>query len=332
MNSQSKYQVIDSATDDMFGTQSQTQTGTQTPLPDSVHVPMAAPDVPTYSSVGATEFDIKLRTFIQEKQPKLYILTPCYGSMCFVDYMSCLIQTIELFRSIGFPLQVEFCKNDSLVPRARNNLIARAMNDLACTHMIFIDSDIVWSPVDILKLVLAEKDLCGGIYPLKHYYWDKLIKDPQNPYNTNIIQAWTEKKNNSQLREYVSDEHLIQHNLLRYNVNYVSNVLTIENNLTEVRHLATGFMMIRRNTITNLFKGFPSTRYVDDVSFARPGEEKYSFALFDTGVEDGHFYSEDWLFCSRWSKLGGKIYADVSINLSHIGAETYQGSFISSII
>jgi hypothetical protein len=278
-----------------------------------------------------------IRDFISKNNPKLYILTPCYGGQCYVNYLTCLINTITLFRQLGFPLQVEFCKNDSLVPRARNNLIARAMTDLTMTHAMFIDNDITWDPIDILKLILSEKELVGGIYPLKHYDWSKLLVDPQNPYNSNIIQSWLTKKNNSQLRHLISDDKMIQNNLLKYNVNYLENILKIENNLAQVRHLATGFMMIRRSVIEQLSKAFPSTKYVDDVNFLRPEENEFAFALFDCGVEDGHYYSEDWLFCHRWTKLSKgddikKIWMDVSIQLTHTGTEDYIGSYISTIL
>ena len=53
----------------------------------------------------------------------------------------------------------------------------------------------------------------------------------------------------------ISDESMIQHNLLRYNINYMNNVLSIDNNLAKVRHLATGFMMIKRSTIEKMSQG-----------------------------------------------------------------------------
>jgi hypothetical protein len=79
-------------------------------------------------------------------------------------------------------------------------------------------------------------------------------------------------------------------------------------------------------------KAYPSTKYTDDVGFLMPNENKWAYALFDCGVEDDHYYSEDWLFCHRWSKMGGNIYLDVSINLKHSGMEDYNGSFIASVI
>jgi len=268
----------------------------------------------------------KIQNYIKTNNPKLYILTPCYGSMCHVNYIICLMNTINLFKQIGFPLQIEFCKNDSLVSRARNNLIARAMNDPTSTHFMFIDSDISWDPLDILKLILSEKELIGGIYPLKHYEWSKLSSNPE------YISQLLKRKNESELSKVINDEQMIQHNLLKYNVNYLTNMLEIDNNLAKVRHVATGFMMIKREVIKKMMKSFPSTKYVDDINFLKPQENEFAYALFDCGVEEGHYFSEDWLFCHRWTKMGNEIWIDVSINLVHSGVEDYCGSYISSII
>jgi hypothetical protein len=277
-------------------------------------------------------FEEKVKDFIKKNRVKLYILTPCFASLCYVNYVHCLMSTIELFRRLNIPLKVEFCKNDSLVSRARNNLIARAMTDPETTHIMFIDNDISWDPLDILKLLIAEKDLIGGIYPLKNYDWEKLIKDPQNPYNSNIIQTLIKKKNESQLAGLITDTAMIQHNLLRYNINYINQFLEISNNIAKVKHLPTGFMMIRRKLITAMMKAFPSTKYTDDVSFLKPEENAMAYALFDCGVEEGHYFSEDWLFCHRWTKMGGEVYIDVSINLTHTGIEDYRGCYVSTII
>lgn len=273
----------------------------------------------------------RIQEYLKTHKSKLYILTPCYGSMCHVNYMCALIKTIETFRIFNFPLQVEFCKNDSLVSRARNNLIAKAMFDKETTHIMFIDSDIAWDPMDIFKLILSEKSLVGGIYPMKHYFWDKLVPKPGDK-KTPVEMMIDRKNENSYLSNIISDPEMIQYNLLKYNMNYISNHLSITNNLAEVRHLATGFMMIQRTLLETMMKEFPATKYVDDVSFLRDEENRYAYALFDCGVEEGHYFSEDWFFCHRWTKMGGKIYADVSISLVHSGIEDYRGCYISSVI
>ena len=277
----------------------------------------------------AIEFEKELNAYIANNKPNICILTPCYGGQCHVDYMTSLIPSLDALRSLGINYSVHFCKNDSLVSRARNNLIARGMSDPNATHFLFIDNDIVWDPISILKMMLADKSLIGGIYPLKNYFWNRLVEP--NP-EANAIKSLIDKKNASQLREFISDTDMIQHNLLKYNVNLLNGIMTIEKNMSRVKHIPTGFMMIKRSTISKMFAAFPSTKYVDDVSFLRPEENVNAYALFDCGVEEGHYYSEDWMFCSRWSKMGGEIWTDVSINLSHIGIEKFNGCYLASLI
>ena len=262
----------------------------------------------------------------------LYILTPHYGGICHVTYMRSLMKTQDRLRELGVDLHIEFCNNDSLVSRARNNLVARAMSNTNMTHMLFIDNDITWDPDSILKLLLAEKPVVGGIYPLKHYNWEKLVNtNPETP-NENVIQNWIDRKNQSMFKDAIPDVDLIHHRLLSYNLNLATNTMHIENNLTKVRHIATGFMMIKRKVIEKLQQAFPSTKYVDDIGFLQPEENKHAYALFDCGVEEGHYFSEDWLFCHRWTKMGGEIHVEVTINLNHTGPVDYRGCYLASII
>jgi hypothetical protein len=273
-------------------------------------------------------FEEEIHAFVRKNPPNVCILTPCYGSVCYVNYVKCIMATKELFDKFNIGFSVEFCRNDSLVSRARNNLVAKAMNDKACTHIMFIDADITWNPVDILKLLLSDKCLSGGVYPLKHYYWEKLIQNN----GENVVKKWIDNKNNSQFKDVISDQSAIQYNLLRYNINYLDNVLNIDANLAKVKHLATGFMMIKREVIEKMSVAYPSTKYIDDVGFLKGTENDHAYALFDCGVEDGHYFSEDWMFCHRWTKMGGNIYVNVGINLVHTGNEDFDGCYVASII
>ncbi len=274
-------------------------------------------------------WDVLMKEYVAKHKPYICILTPCYGGTCYISYLHSLIMTIESLRKYDIHFAIDFCKNDSLVSRARNNLIAKAMARKETTHILFIDSDITWSPIDIYKLLLDDKFLIGGIYPLKKYYWDRLTVDGKN--NT-FVKDCLEKRDKNGFQNTISDEEVIQNNLLRYNVNYTGNVLHIENNLAKVKHVATGFMMIKRATIEKMCAQFPDTKYEDDVGFLNAEENKYAYALFDCGVEEGHYFSEDWMFCHRWTNMGGNVYLDVTINLTHTGVEEYRGSYITSIM
>jgi hypothetical protein len=280
-------------------------------------------------SVSRSEITLsdKIKKYVETHNPTVYILTPCFASLCYVTYVDGLMRTIDLFKVFNVNLHVHFCRNDSLVSRARNNLVAKAMSDPKMTHIMFIDNDITWNPYDILKLMISDKQIIGGAYPLKQYKWDKIAND------ANQISTWIDKKNNNAvLKDTIDNSNMIQYNLVNYNINYLSQNLQIEENVASVKHLATGFMMIKRTVIEKMQQAFPSTKYTDDVGFLHDKENDHAYALFDCGVEDGHYMSEDWLFCQRWTKMGGNISLDVSINLNHTGIEEYCGSYVASIL
>ena len=270
--------------------------------------------------------DQVIQDYVASNHPKLYILTPCYGGVCYANYVISLMNTINLLKQLNIKYQVEYCCNDSLVPRARNNLIARAFSDPDMTHIIFIDADISWDPNDIIKLLVSDKHLIGGIYPLKRYNWNKIVQDPS------LVHSWVQTQQQNEMYKNYSAEHFIQSKLVDYNVVLESTSLTIENNLSEVKYIPTGFMMMQRKTIELMQKAFPSTKYVDDVSYLSEQQNNHAYALFDCGVEDNHYLSEDWLFCSRWKKMGGKIFMDVTVNLTHTGTENFRGSYLASIL
>jgi len=280
------------------------------------------------NTYNENEIDKEIRLFLETNKVHVSILTPCYGSSCFTQYVSSLLKTTSLFNNLGVNYTIHFCNSDSLVPRARNNMIANAMVNPLMTHLLFIDADMEWDPIEILKLILADKGIIGGIYPLKHFHWERLL-------DNGILEKWQSKKESPFLTN-IPDEILFQNCLLKYNFNRkesdMNSGIAVQNNIAEVRHIATGFMMIKREVIECMQKAFPSTKYTDDVGYLTAEGQKNAFALFDCSVQDGHYFSEDWLFCQRWINMGGKIYANVSINLNHIGIQTFQGNFLGAII
>jgi len=68
---------------------------------------------------------------------------------------------------------------ESLVSRARNAAVAHFLEDPENTHLLFIDSDIIFEPEDVFKLLQANKEVVAGIYPKKYIVWDRLKKNPE---------------------------------------------------------------------------------------------------------------------------------------------------------
>lgn len=97
-------------------------------------------------------------------------------------------------------------------------------------------------------------------------------------------------------------------------------------NLVEVMNLGTGFMLIKREVIEKMIAENPDLHYMDAIGLD-PKYDPFKYALFDTEIDPDtrEYLSEDYLFCKRWRAMGGKIWADLSITLNHIGHYTFRG-------
>ena len=56
---------------------------------------------------------------------------------------------------------------DPSVSRARNILTANFL-ETDCTHLLFVDADIAFSPADIARISSHDEPVVGGMYPLKN--------------------------------------------------------------------------------------------------------------------------------------------------------------------
>jgi hypothetical protein len=97
----------------------------------------------------------------------LHIGIPCYGGMVSEPTMTSFLRFILLAQQAGLNWSLDTMVNESLVTRARNNLMAKMMTNKEATHFMFIDADIRFEPDAILKMIACDKDVIGGLYPKK---------------------------------------------------------------------------------------------------------------------------------------------------------------------
>ena len=101
------------------------------------------------------------------KTTRVHICMPCYGGMltesCFMSY----IKWSNTCRQLGIDWTMETMTNESLISRARNTLTAKFLYNKESTHLMFIDADIGWEPWHLLVMLNAQKDVIGGLYPMK---------------------------------------------------------------------------------------------------------------------------------------------------------------------
>jgi hypothetical protein len=97
----------------------------------------------------------------------LHIGIPCYGGMVSEPTMTSFLRFTLLAQQAKLNWSLDTMVNESLVTRARNNLMAKMMTNKQATHFMFIDADIRFQPESILQMIAYEKDVIGGLYPKK---------------------------------------------------------------------------------------------------------------------------------------------------------------------
>ena len=232
----------------------------------------------------------------------LFIAYPCYQGQCYVESMTSIMHLVNLCKGQGIHVEFFPLTHESLIPRARN-VCACAFLRSTCSHMLFVDADIIFNPMDALNLMNAGHDLVCGLYPKKTLHIDEIKKHAQ-------------------------DAHSIK-NLTELCAEYSSNqVLTdpcVDSNYLEITDAATGFMMCSRVVFEEMMD-IPDLKYRNDCSMYRQYElDGYMYNFFVVGIHNERLLSEDYGFSLNWRSIGHKIYADKRIQLTHIGRFNFYG-------
>jgi hypothetical protein len=255
-----------------------------------------------------------VRQYLMKNKTKIIFGTPCFGGMLHNGFFQSMLELAVNFTKLNIPFEMMTIGNESLIQRARNGIVAKFMADSNASHLMFIDADITFSWVNIVKLLLSGKELCGGCYPKKCFNWDKI-------------------KHQIQKNPNLGDDELMAKSL-----DYVFNpiyhkegenvVIKLNNGMAQVKDIGTGFMLINKSVIHKMIKKYPETKFVNNVAgYGSNNVGDFFYTLFDCCIDPVSrvYLSEDYLFCKRWIDIGGELWLDLSTNLNHTGIIDYKG-------
>ena len=229
---------------------------------------------------------------------KLFVPLICYNHTCNTEYMMSILKLLNAAKDSKLNISFYPIFFESLVSRARNAAVAHFLEDKENTHILFIDSDIIFEPEDVFKLLQSNKEVVAGIYPKKYIVWDRLKKYPEAE---------------------------------RVDFPVGGSVKMTEDNFLEMDYLPTGFLLISRTAIDKIIKAHPELKYKNDIDgYMSAGDNFYD--LFKVGIRNGIYESEDWGFCSLWKSVGGKVLIHPEINVKHLGWHEYSGNLLNYII
>ncbi len=247
-----------------------------------------------------------------ERSPiHLVIGTPCYGGNTTHYYTSSVLNLQQACRQRGIALSFKFLGNDSLITRARNLIVSQFLDDPSATHLLFIDADLGFAPDQVFALLDFDHDVAGAVYPMKRLNW-AAIADQARAGAPNL---------KSSALDYVLD-FLDPGNI------------TMNHGFARVRHIGTGFLMIRRVVIERMTAHYPQLKFNGtDLGANSELNSPNTYALFDTMIcpDTGVYLSEDYAFCRRWADMGGEIWANVASRLVHVGPIPFEGDFVSTL-
>jgi hypothetical protein len=234
-------------------------------------------------------------------RPNVFIATPMYGGVATGVYVGSMLKLPAVFLRNGVDSVYACTTNDSLVPNVRNVLTHQFLESQA-THLMWIDADIGFYPIDIISMLIADEDIVCGIYPKKEIDWTRVARavkagvPPEELHNHAGAFAIRPLEGSADSSDTEIDE------------------------LFEIEAGGTGFMLVKRGVFEALS---------DDVADYTPAGVQMIKEFYATDIEPatGHLVGEDYRFCRLARSRGFKIYAAPWVRLGHAGTYVFDRRF-----
>ena len=246
------------------------------------------------------------------KSMRVMFATPCYISAVSMNYVASIFSLSLDCAHVGLPCILHL-HSESLITRGRNKMVIKFLSE-DFTHLFWIDSDIVFNSQSVFRLLLADRDVAAGVYPMKNFKWPA----------EGLPAGMTQKQFENTYGEYPFNP--IDHGASRVG-RYVDS-----EGFIEVAEAPTGFMVIKRQVFPMMMKHYPELNYVPDGPPNHP-QAHLHWRFYDCMVdpESGRYLSEDYTFCRRWRDMGGKIWVDLNCKLMHLGQHLFGGDLAESL-
>jgi hypothetical protein len=233
-------------------------------------------------------------------RPSVFIATPMYGGMASGIYTVSMVQLSAMFFRNKIDSLYAVTSSESLVPNARN-VLANQFLESEATHLMWIDADIGFNALDIVSMLVADRDIVCGIYPKKEVDWAGVAR---------AVSAG------------VPPEKLSSHAgsfAIKLLDDSAGNFDRDPDGLLEIAAGGTGFMLIKRGVFDALSEVVPE--YAPEQRMIK------EFYTTTTEPESGRLITEDYYFCQLARSHGFKVFAAPWAHLSHAGTYIFDRRF-----
>lgn len=223
---------------------------------------------------------------------RLLISTPIFDGVVPIQYLLGFQDTIAYLNAAKIEWAVYY-EARNLVSMARNRAAEYTLKN-GFDKLLFIDADISWKGIDVMRLLASDKKIVGGTYPFKNW-----------PIKLNFIPIYNPE---------MPAEFDIQKD-------FIDVYPDKETGEVEVYRLPTGFLLIDSQVFRDLGPHVPMYRHGD----ALTGQIEAEHMFFPVEIgEDKVLHTEDWGFCRAAQKIGHNIYWNTKVIVDHVGRHTYS--------
>ena len=244
---------------------------------------------------------------------KVMFATPCYISAVSMNYVTSVFSLTLATVHVGLDCILHM-HSESLITRGRNNMVAEFLSRPDFTHLFWIDSDISFEPDAVFRLLLANRDVVAGVYPIKSHNW------PEG----GLPAGMTRYEFETRYTQY-------PFNPIHHGAAPVGPYADAHG-FIEVDEAPTGFMCIKRHVFPKMMQHYPELRYRPE-GMPKDQRSTVNWLFFDCMLDPQtrRYLSEDYAFCRRWRDMGGKIWVDSNSRLLHQGQHLFRGDLKESL-
>lgn len=219
----------------------------------------------------------------------LLIATPVSDGKPELLYQDSIKYTQKLIEDHGGKSSVHYLSYVADIAYARNKLFGSFVRNKEFTHMLMVDSDMGWDPIHAVHFLMLKRDFLAAVGCKKKYPLEFACN-------------------------FMGDDG--KQSLMYHE---------IETNVAEIPYVGGAFVMISRECAGRMVKSYTDLQYI-----APDGEIEH--AIFDPLIiketSQKRRLSEDYAFCYRWRKIGGKVEAKMDVTLTHTGSHTFTGNLL----
>lgn len=267
------------------------------------------------------------RTFKLPHEKKVFVATPAYKSIYTSTYVVSLFSLINEAQKKRVGLTFSEIDTADIV-MSRNYLVSLFyFNFPDSTHLLFLDSDMGYSPSLIMQMLELDANVSGVIYPKRVVNLEKLHANGSRPFLEAYANACEFVGQTDVHKKIVLDVNVAGKEFKHTQIHSANPKRSFIN----AKKVGTGILLIKREAITKMIEQCPDISKAKKPRGLKGGlfEKLRGYITpFNKIIVNDYELSEDYSFCHRWTEqCGGIIMANISSPIKHVGEITVETKF-----